>query len=195
MAGARRDQRRPGLGESADLIKSAVALRFDYGGRIAMHIIGSLVRRFGRLESISLAVALAWGTVLVIGAVLVPVYQSASGSSSPTMTNGSASGSSSGTMTNGSATLVGVNGLGALLVAGVPLAAAVVTGWALWRRGGQSGAGVLAWVVTGLLVCFNALAMLSIGVFVIPVSGALIVACITHGGRSRGVLNHSGATG
>jgi hypothetical protein len=114
---------------------------------------------------------------LGIGAVLAPVYQSASVSSS-------------GTVTTGSATLVGVNGWGALLVAGAPLAAAVVTGWALWRRGGQPGAGVLAWTVTGLLVCFNFLAMLSIGVFVIPLTSALVVACITHGSKSRGVLTH-----
>lgn len=134
---------------------------------------GSLDRRFRRLEWISLATALALGTGLVIVALLAPVYQSQSVSSS-------------GTMTNGSATLVGVNGWGALLVAGAPLTAAVVTGCGLWRRAGRPGAGVLAWTVTGLLACFNVLAMATIGVFVAPVTVALFAACAAHGGRPHG---------
>jgi 4-amino-4-deoxy-L-arabinose transferase-like glycosyltransferase len=115
---------------------------------------------------------------LVIAALLVPVYQSASVSSS-------------GAVTDGSATLVGVNGWGALLAAAAPLAAAAVTGYALWRRTGRQGAGVLAWTVTGLLACFNFLAMLSIGVFVIPVTLALAIACGTHGPKPRGVVTRS----
>jgi hypothetical protein len=135
--------------------------------------IRSLDRRFGRLGWISLAVALASGTGLVIAALLAPVYQSLTFSSS-------------GAMTNGSATLVGVNGRGALLVAGVPLAAAVVTGCGLWRRAGRPGAGVLAWTVTALLACFNVVAMATIGLFVVPVTAALFAACAAHGGRPRG---------
>jgi hypothetical protein len=107
---------------------------------------------------------------LVILALLVPVYQSQSVSSS-------------GNVTNGSATLVGVNGWGALLAAGAPLAAAVVAGWGLWRRAGRPGAGVLAWTVAGLLACFNVLAIATIGVFVVPVTVALFAACAAHGGR------------
>jgi hypothetical protein len=132
-----------------------------------------LDRRFRRLELISLTIALASGTGLVIVALLAPVYQSQSISSS-------------GTMTNGSATLVGVNGWGALLVAGAPLAAAVVTGLGLWRRAGRPSAGILAWTVTGLLACFNVLAMATIGVFVVPVTVALFAACAAHGGRPHG---------
>jgi len=135
--------------------------------------VGPLGRRFRRLEWISLAIALASGTGLVIVALLAPVYQSQSISSS-------------GTMTNGSATLVGVNGWGALLVASAPLVAAVVTGYGLWRRAGRPGAGVLAWTVAGLLACFNVLAMATIGAFVVPVTVALFAACAAHGGRLRG---------
>ena len=149
-------------------------------GGIAVSAVGSLVRRFGRPEWISLAFALVWGAGLVIAALLVPVYQSSSNSGS-------------GAVTDGSATLVGVNGWGALLAAGAPVAAAVVTGCALWRRTGRHGAGVLAWTVTGLLACFNFLAMLSIGVFVIPVTLALAIACGTHGPKPRGVVTRSGA--
>jgi hypothetical protein len=111
---------------------------------------GSPGRRFGRAELVSLVIALVWGAGLVIAAVVAPVYQTAGASSG-------------GAATSGSATLVGVNGWGALLVAGAPLAAAVVTGGALWRRAGRPGAGVLAWAVTGLLICGNVLAMLSVG--------------------------------
>jgi hypothetical protein len=131
--------------------------------------------RLARFERISLAVALAWALGLVAAALLVPVYQSLSVSSS-------------GTVTDGSATLAGVNGWGALLVAGVPLAATMVTGSALWRRAGRQGAGIVAWAVTGLLVCFNLLAMLSIGVFVLPVTLALVLACGTHGRKPHGVI-------
>ena len=147
-----------------------------------MIALGSLGSRFGRLERISLAIALAWGTVLVIGAGLVPVYQSSSVMGS-------------GTVTEGSATLVAVNGWGVLLVAGAPLAAAVATGFALWRQRGRPGAGFLAWAVTGLLACVNLLAMLSIGVFVLPVTLALVVACCTHGRKPHGIGTRPGVAG
>ena len=136
-------------------------------------MIGALDRRFGRLEWISLAIALASGTGLVIAALLAPVYQSQSVSSS-------------GITASGSATLVGVNGWRALLIAAVPLAAAVMAGYGLWRRAGRPGAGVLAWTVTGLLACFNVLAMATIGMFVVPVTVALFAACAAHGGRPHG---------
>ena len=157
-------------------------------GGITVSAVGSVGGRFGRFERLSLAVALAWGIGLVVAALLVPVYQSSGISSS-----GTSGASSSGTMTGGSATLVGVNGWGALLVAGAPLAAAMVTGCTLWRRAGRPGAGVVAWTVTGLLVCFNLLAMLSIGAFVLPVTLALVVACGTHGRKPHGVVTPSGA--
>lgn len=138
-----------------------------------MSAVRFLDRRFGRLGWISLAIALAAGTGLIIAALLAPVYQSQSVSSSEAMTSGSA-------------TLVGVNGWGALLVAGAPLAAAVVTGYGLWRRAGRPGAGALAWTVTALLACFNLLAMATIGLFVVPVTVALLAACAARGGRPRG---------
>ena len=135
-----------------------------------MSAVGSLDRRFRRPEWISLAIALASGTGLVILALLAPVYQSQSVSSS-------------GITASGSATLVGVNGWRALLIAAVPLAAAVMAGYGLWRRAGRPGAGVLAWTVAGLLACFNVLAIATIGLFVVPVTVALFAACAAHGGR------------
>jgi hypothetical protein len=52
---------------------------------------------------------------------------------------------------------------------------------------------VLAWTVTGLLACFSFLAMLSIGVFAIPVTLALVIACGTHGQNPNGAVPRSGA--
>jgi hypothetical protein len=128
--------------------------------------------RLRRLEWVSLAIASVWSAGLLAAAVVVPVYSSSGVSSS-------------GSVTNGSATLTGVNGWGVLLVVGVPLAATVVVGGALWRRGSRPGAGVLAWTIAGLFAVFNILALLSIGVFVIPVTACLFVACAGHG-RQRG---------
>jgi hypothetical protein len=133
--------------------------------------------RLGRLERVSLAVAAVWGAGLLAGAVVVPVYSSAGVPGS-------------GAVSHGSATLVGVNGWGVLLVASVPLAATAMVGGALWRRGSRSGAGVLAWTIAGLLAVFNVLALASIGVFVIPVTACLFVACAGHGGQRGRQVNH-----
>jgi len=151
-------------------------------GGIAVSAVGLPARRFRRLERISLAIAFVWGAALVIAALLVPFYQSVTGSSS-------------GIVTHGSASLVGVNGWGVLVIACAPLAAAVMTAGALWRRAGRQGAGVLAWTVTGLLACLNAVAMLSIGVFILPVTAGLAVACGSHGRTPHGELTSAGGAG
>ena len=147
-----------------------------------MNAVGSLGSRFGRPERISLGIALAWGLGMVIAAFVAPVYHSSGVSTT-------------GAMTDGSATLVAVNGWRALLVAAAPLAAALATGGVLWRRAGRPGGGFIAWTVVGLLGVFNVLAMASIGVFVLPVTIALIVACGTHGHRPHGVVTRSDAVG
>jgi len=134
---------------------------------------------FGRMERVSLAIAAAWGVGLLVVALFVPVYQSERVSSS-------------GAVTQGSATLVDVNGWGVLLVTGVPLLVTLVVGGALWHRAARPGAGVFAWTAAGLLVCFNVLAMLSIGVFVIPVTVGVVAACAAHGGRRDRGANRPG---
>jgi hypothetical protein len=100
---------------------------------------------------------------LVVAAFLVPVYDSDGFSSS-------------GDTTQSSATLVGENGLGAAVVLAVPLLVALAVGCALWQ-GSRRGAVPIAWTLTGLLAAGNLLAMLSVGVFVLPLTAALIVAC------------------
>jgi hypothetical protein len=128
--------------------------------------------RLGRLERVSLAIAAAWGAGLLAAAAVVPAYSSAGASSS-------------GAVSHGSATLVDVNGWGVLLVVSVPLVATAMVGSALWRRGPRQDTGVLAWAIAGLLAVFNVLALASIGVFVIPATICLFVACASHG-RQRG---------
>jgi len=133
----------------------------------------------GRLEWVSLVSAAVWGAGLLAAAVLVPVYASVGVSSA-------------GGDSHSSATLVGVNGWRVLLVVGVPLVATAMVGGALWRRGPLQGAGLLAWTIAGLLVVFNVLALASIGLFVIPVTAGLVVACAGHERNRGGQVRHPG---
>ena len=95
-----------------------------------------------------------WGLALVIAAVTVPVY------------------SSGGTLTE-------VNGDGILAVVAIPLLVTVGVALALRHRyrTGRRGPGVVAPMLTGLVLIFCVLGMLTIGVFVLPVAIALVVAC------------------
>jgi len=150
-----------------------------YAGGITVAGVEPQEGRLGRLERVSLAIAAVWGAGLLAAAVVVPVYSSAGVSSS-------------GAVSHGVATLVAVNGRGVLLVVSVPLVAAAMVAGALWRRGPRQGAGVLAWAIAGLLAVFNVLALASIGVFVIPVTACLFVACAGHGRQRGSQVNHPG---
>ena len=109
------------------------------------------------------ATAFAWALALVAAAFLVPVYEGQTGGSD-------GSGSTS-------ATLVGENGLGALLPASLPALVTALVWLALHRKcshGSRSG-GRLASALVGLLAVFCLLAILSIGILVVPV--AVLLAC------------------
>jgi hypothetical protein len=125
----------------------------------------SAVMRLGRVASIALVSAAAYGLVIVMAGFLAPVYQSASGSSS-------------GEETHGSDTLVGVNGPGVLVVLAVPLLVTITVGAVLWQHSWRLSL-PSAWMLTGLMAVFNLLAMMSVGVFFLPVTVALVVACST----------------
>ena len=71
-----------------------------------------------------------------------------------------------------------------MITLGLPLLMTLAVGCALWQ-GSRRGAIPVAWTLTGLLAVFNLLAMMSIGVFVLPVTAALIVACGTRRPRSK----------
>jgi hypothetical protein len=122
-----------------------------------------------RLGSVALLAAAVYSVGLVLAGVLVPVYSSQSVSST-------------GEVTQGSATLVEVNGFNVLVVLAVPLLVTLAVGAVLWPRV-RRGAMPVAWILTGVLAAFNLVAMLSIGVFVLPVTGALLVACGTRATR------------
>jgi hypothetical protein len=119
----------------------------------------------------ALAVAAAWGTGLLVAALLLPVYASESGSVGP---DGSL------VRTSGSATLVEANGAGILVVAAAPLAAAVCVGALLAARTRHPAAGTAAWGVVALLAALAVLGLLSLGIFLVPVVLSLALAASTR---------------
>jgi hypothetical protein len=108
------------------------------------------------------AAAFAWALALVVAAFVVPVYEGETGG------DGGLSGSTG-------ATLIGENGLGALVPVALPALVTALVWLALHRKRshGSRGGGRVAWVLIGLLALFCLLAILSIGVLVLPVAGLL----------------------
>jgi hypothetical protein len=136
-----------------------------------MTIVNAAVTRLGRVALVALVIAAVCGVALVVAGFLFPMYETATEASS-------------GEVTHGTATLVGVNGPGVLAVLGVPLLVTLAVGSALWQ-GTRRGAVAVAWTLAGLLAAFNVLSMASIGVFFLPVTAALIVACAVRRPRSE----------
>ena len=130
------------------------------------------LERPGRASSIALSIAGVWGVGLVVAGFFVPAYQSSSWSSS-------------GGLTRSTATLVGANGLGVVVVLALPVVATVLVTFALLVRS-QPGARPAAGVLTVRRAGLNVLAMLSIGVFVVPVTAALVVACASASDAKAG---------
>jgi hypothetical protein len=124
-------------------------------------------RRLDRVTFVLLVLAAAYSVVLIAAGFLAPVYESSTSSSS-------------GADTNGTDTLVGANGSGVVFALVIPLLVTVVVAVALLLRP-RRGALPVAWTFTGLLGLFNLVAMFTIGVFVIPVTAALIIACSRSG--------------
>ena len=120
----------------------------------------SSTARSGLAARILLILALAYSTALIAAGFLVPMY---SGSSS----------SSDGVTEETSDTLVGVNGVNVLIVLAIPLLITIAVGIAL-RWGTSARRMGLAWTLTGGFAAFTLLAMMSIGVFLLPVVAALV---------------------
>jgi hypothetical protein len=125
--------------------------------------------------------ACLWGIGLIVAAVLVPVY-----SSQTVSLDG-------GTTASSSSTLVEVNGAGVLIPVSVPAAVAFLVWIALRRkctRGGRISAYV-AWSLIGILFALSVLAILSIGLFILPVAGLLAGAAgLTPFGRPGALRYH-----
>src|SRR5690349_7785487 len=106
-----------------------------------------------------------WSIGLIAFFMYAPVYDTVS----TTM---------SGKTVHGTATLMDANGNGELVVLVVPLVLALLVGVALLLRSRRRAMWV-AWGLTGILAVFNGLALLSIGIAVVPVTAAMILACAT----------------
>jgi hypothetical protein len=109
------------------------------------------------------ATAFLWSVGLVVAALIVPVYSGTdtrSGTGIPTVA------------THSNSTLVGENGLGILVVLGVPTIVTVLVWLALHDKcsRGRQSSGYVAWGLIGLLAAFSLLGVLSIGIFVLPVA-------------------------
>lgn len=124
--------------------------------------------RFEIASSIPLVLAGLWCVGLLVGAMTLPVYSGESTSS------GSPTGSESWT-----ATLVEVNGAGALAVVALPAIPVAMVAVALWRRhrARRRGAGAGAWTAVGVLGAFAFVSGFSIGLFVVPIVVLLAIAC------------------
>jgi hypothetical protein len=151
-----------------------------------------------RKTYVALGLAALWSIGLLVAAVVAPAYQSSSSSSVSV-----SAGSSSDTVDDGqvhttsTSTLVEVNGTGVLVVVGVPLLAVGAVTASLWRRraSGKRGVGPFAWTVVALVSLFTLVAMLSIGIFVVPVTGLLILACVFVLGAPDPVAVAASSTG
>ncbi|MCW2795929.1 MAG: hypothetical protein JWM79_1426 [Nocardioides sp.] len=114
-------------------------------------------------QLLSLCGAVLWSVGLIIGGYTVPVYD--------------VSGGHGRHHTVGHATLVGENGNGVLIALALPLAITVVVG-TLLMLSRRPWALISAGSLTAVLAFVNLLAMLTIGIFIVPVTAALVIACV-----------------
>lgn len=118
-----------------------------------------------------MVIAAVYAAAFLIVGAFVPTYSSTSSSETST---GVVTHSSS------SATMVAVNnGVRVLVVLALPLVAVGLV-WVsiMWqRRYGHLDAGVMGWIVVVLLGVMTFFAMLSIGIFIVPLVVLLAAAC------------------
>jgi hypothetical protein len=137
---------------------------------------------------LTLLIAGVYSVALIIAGFIVPmeqtVYSSAPGDSGT-------SASSSMVESHFTATLVGWSGLGVVFVLVVPLLVTLTVSAALWQRA-RPGAMAVAWTLSGLLAAFNIAALKTMGLFLIPVSVALLYACsrCSPGSMQQNVVTH-----
>lgn len=119
-------------------------------------------------ERTLLGIAVLWASALPILALLLPVYSGESVEMSGDGTTVTAA---------SSATMVQVDGWQVLITMSVPLVVAVLVTVLLSIRTRRAWPLALAWTAAGLLALATLLAMLSVGLFVVPVTACLIAAC------------------
>ncbi|WP_062465859.1 hypothetical protein [Demequina maris] len=115
-------------------------------------------------------VAVGWGVLLPVLALVVPVGTEVSVGDD-------------GIATERHLTLAQAEGISGVLTVAVPLALALLVGVAM-AAAGRWGLPT-AWTLFGLLAAANFVAMMSVGIFVIPLTVALLVALVGRTGDGR----------
>jgi hypothetical protein len=138
---------------------------------------GLVAPRLDRPSRIMLTSAATWSIGILVAALTVPFYR---GESTTGSTYAGVSGISTAVTTSSHATLVQVNGLRILIPVAIPLiaVASVAVMLSHRRRIQKAGPGPTAIAVLVVLGVGTLLAMLSMGVFVVPVDALLLAACI-----------------
>ncbi len=114
--------------------------------------------------------AIAWSVALLVGAATLPFY-------SGTRVSVDCPGCPEVVSELETRTLLEVNGPGVLLVVGVPLGVSLLVAVTLW----SGRPSVPAWVLIALLWLFSLVAVLSIGMFVMPAALLLTLAAAFAG--------------
>ncbi len=130
-----------------------------------------MLRLWNPITAVMLVLATLVSLALLVLAMTFPVYSSESVSA--TVEGGQAA-----EVVRSSATLVSVNGFGALIPVAVPLVATLLVGLLL-RAAASRAEYAVAWVLTLLYAGLCVLALLSIGILLAPVAVLLVVACAT----------------
>ncbi len=130
-----------------------------------------MVRPWTLPATVALVAAALVSLALLVLALVAPVYSSESQAAT-------AEGADPAPVEHSTATLVQMNGFGALVLAAIPLVVTLLVAL-LIRRGSSTAEYVAACVVTLLYGGLCVLALLSIGIFLAPVALCLVVACAT----------------
>ena len=125
---------------------------------------------FTRTEWVLTGLALVWSLLLPLGAVYAPLYSGSSETST--------------TVTAETMTLVEANGRWVMTYALLALVATLLVAGLLWGSQNLPGLRIVAWVVLALLLAFNVLAMMSIGIFILPVTVLLLALGIVRSRRA-----------
>ncbi|HUW78344.1 MAG TPA: hypothetical protein VMV52_06300 [Candidatus Nanopelagicaceae bacterium] len=112
---------------------------------------------------LALLIAGIYGLCVIVAGFLVPMYSTLSVSST-------------GKEIRGSATLVTENGINVVFVLAIPLIVTLATGLAL-KFHAKRRTMVVAWTLASLLALFNLAAIMTIGLFIAPVTICLFYAC------------------
>lgn len=120
--------------------------------------------------------ALVWSAAIFAVAMFAPLYQGES-------TEAGAGGAE--ITSHYSRTLVEENGNGVVIIVAIPMLLTIAVGMAFGLSGVSRAAGLAAWPVAGVAVVLNVASLLSVGIFFIPVTVCLVVACVVRQNHQR----------